>query len=121
MANYLQGGLVHPFSRSAIARFCCFSFVAALCGVAWGQITGAGLISGTVTDPNGAVVPGASIVIKNLGTGTDLPLSTNEVGLYTAPFLQPGRYEISATKTGFAKVLRTGITLQVGQTLTIDI
>ena len=90
-------------------------------GAAWGQITGSGLIGGTITDPNGAIVPGVSLVIKNLGTGTELPLSSNEVGIYTAPFLQPGRYEITASKPGFAKVVRTGITLQVGQTLTVDL
>src|SRR5579871_5084305 len=92
-----------------------------LAGAAWGQITGSGLVAGTLTDPNGSVVPGASVTIKNLDTGTELPLSSNEVGIYTAPFLQPGRYEITASKTGFAKVVRTGITLQVGQTLTIDL
>lgn len=109
------------FSRSGLARFLCFVLVAALCGPAWGQITGSGLISGTLTDPNGSVVPGASVVIKNLDTGTELPLASNDVGLYTAPFLQPGRYEITATKAGFAKVVRTGLTLQVGQTLTVDL
>jgi len=92
-----------------------------LAGAAWGQITGSGLVAGTLTDPNGSVVPGASVTIKNLDTGTELPLSSNEVGIYTAPFLQPGRYEITASKTGFAKVVRTGITLQVGQTLTVDL
>ena len=48
-------------------------------------------------------------------------LATNGAGIYVAPFLPPGMYEITATKAGFAKVLRTNLTLQVGQTLTIDI
>jgi hypothetical protein len=90
-------------------------------GAAWGQIAGSGLISGTLTDPHRAVVPGATVVVKNMDTGTELSLSTNEVGVYTAPFLQPGRYEITATKAGFGKVVRAGLTLQVGQTLTLDL
>ncbi len=92
-----------------------------ICGAVWGQITGSGLISGTLTDPNGGVVPGATVVVKNMDTGTELPLATNDVGVYTAPFLKPGRYEITATKTGFAKVVRSGLTLQVGQTMTVDL
>ena len=39
---------------------------------------------------------------------------------YFAPFLQPGRYEVTASKAGFAKVVRKDLTLDVGQTLTID-
>ena len=90
-------------------------------GAAWGQITGAGLISGTITDPNGAAVPGAGVVVRNLDTGSELALSSNDAGLYSAPFLQPARYEITVTKAGFAKVVRSGITVQVGQTVTMDL
>jgi hypothetical protein len=111
---------VRPF-HSYLPKLIAVLVLAFLACGAWGQITGSGLIAGTLTDPNGAVVPGATVAIKNLGTGTELPLSSNEVGIYTAPFLQPGRYEITASKTGFAKVVRTGITLQVGQTLTLDL
>lgn len=98
------------------------AFIVVLASVSgWGQITGSGLIAGTVTDPNGAVVPSASVIVKNANTGVEVALSTNDVGLYNAPFLQPGNYEITVTKAGFAKVVRTGLTLQVGQTLTLDI
>jgi len=90
-------------------------------GSAWGQITGAGSISGTLTDPNGGVVPGATVIVRNSDTGATRDSATNEVGIYTVPFLQPGRYEINASKAGFAKVVRSGLTLQVGQNLTIDL
>ena len=90
-------------------------------GAAWGQTAGSGLIAGTLTDPSGGVVPGATVTVKHAETGTERTVSTNEVGIYSAPFLQPGHYEIVAAKAGFAKVVRTGLNLQVGQALTVDL
>jgi len=87
----------------------------------WGQTAGSGLISGTLTDPRGGVVPGVTVTIKNTDTGIVRTVSTNGVGLYNAPFLQPGHYEVAASKTGFAKVVRPDVNLQVGQTLTVDL
>jgi hypothetical protein len=92
-----------------------------LSGTAWGQATGSGTITGTVTDPKQAAVPEASVTIHNTDTGIGRAATTNEVGLYSAPFLQPGRYEITVGKPGFAKLLRKDVTLQVGQTVTIDL
>jgi hypothetical protein len=92
-----------------------------LTGAAWGQATGSGTINGTVTDPKAAAVPEAGVMIHNVDTGIDRAVTTTEVGLYSAPFLQPGRYEITVTKAGFSKLLRKDIILQVGQTLTIDL
>ena len=85
------------------------------------QTTGAGTIAGSVSDPNGGLVPGAAVAVRNVNTGSTLALTTNSAGIYVAPFLPPGMYEITANKAGFGKILRTGLTLQVGQILTIDI
>ena len=95
--------------------------LAALPGVAFSQIAGAGTVTGTLTDASGAVVPAAQVVLHNDDTGVDRQVSTNGAGIYVAAFLQPGHYEVSATKSGFVKVVRKGLTLQVGQTLTIDL
>src|SRR5450432_4917216 len=92
-----------------------------LSGTAWSQATGSGTINGTVTDPKQAAVPEAGVTIRNTDTGVDRAATTNEVGLYAAPFLQPGRYEITVSKVGFAKLLRKDVMLQVGQTQTIDL
>ena len=59
-----------------------------------------GTIAGTVTDPNGAVVPGASVTVKNIGTNIANTVTSNDEGAYTVPFLQPGAYTISATGSG---------------------
>ena len=85
------------------------------------QNFGAGTITGTVTDPNGGAVPGAAVVVRNTNTGAVLSLVTNGAGIYVAPFMQPGKYEITANKAGFGKIVRQNLTLQVGQTLTVDI
>src|SRR5579871_3039057 len=85
------------------------------------QNFGAGTITGTVTDPNGGAVPGAAVAVHNTNTGATLSLVTNGAGLYVAPFMQPGSYEITASKAGFGKILRQNLVLQVGQTLTVDV
>jgi hypothetical protein len=82
---------------------------------------GTGTITGTIIDPKGLAVPDAKISIFNMDTGTDRPpLSTTDSGLYTAPYLQPGRYQVSVTKEGFQTYIRKDLLLQVGRTLTID-
>ena len=57
------------------------------------------------TDPAGAVVPGAAIVIHDEGTGVDRSITTNDAGVYSAAFLQPGSYDVTASKAGFSKVV----------------
>jgi hypothetical protein len=84
------------------------------------QSAGAGSISGTITDPAKAVVPGASVVIHNNDTGADRSVTTNQDGIYNAPLLQPGSYAMTATKPGFAKMERKGIVVEVGRVLTLD-
>lgn len=84
------------------------------------QTTGAGTITGTITDPSGAVIPAAPVAVKNTATQAERALSTNEAGIFVAQFLQPGAYEITVAKAGFAKTVRTGLTLQVGQSLTVN-
>jgi hypothetical protein len=80
-----------------------------------------GTISGTVTDPQGAVVPGAEIAVRNTATNAVFSASTNESGFYTAPGLPVGEYEISAESEGFKKALRSGVTLQVNQNAQVNI
>jgi hypothetical protein len=84
------------------------------------QTAGSGTITGTVTDPAGAVVAGASVVVHSTDTGADRTTTTNDSGIYSATFLQPGHYEITTAKPGFTKVDRKGVLLEVGRTLEID-
>jgi hypothetical protein len=70
---------------------------------------------GSVSDASDAGIAGATVVITNLETGTERSLVTDDSGRFNAPALPVGRYEISASKTGFRTDRRTSITLVVGQ------
>ena len=70
---------------------------------------------GSVTDTTGAGIPEAAVTIRNLETGTQRTLMTDEAGRFNAPALAVGHYEIAASKAGFQVDHRTGITLVVGQ------
>ena len=87
----------------------------------WAQGAGSASITGTVKDPKGLLVPDAQVVVHNADTGADRDLTTNKDGLYVAPLLQPGHYEVRVRKEGFAEVVRNDLLLQVGQALTVDI
>src|ERR1700761_1820122 len=70
-------------------------------GVAFAQSTAT--LSGTVTDPSGAVVPGAQITVHAVATGTDRVVKSDDAGTYTVPSLQPGEYSVVVESSGFAK------------------
>jgi hypothetical protein len=84
------------------------------------QVSGATL-SGTVTDSSGAVIPNAQVAITDVATSVTRTVSTGDAGLYTAPNLLPGSYEIRATAMGFSTQVRKGITLTVGAQQGLDI
>ena len=86
----------------------------------WGQVVGASLF-GTVRDELGSAIPGATVVVKNLETGAERKLLTDDAGRYAAPSISIGRYEVRAEKQGFAAQVKTGIDLVVGQNTTIDL
>lgn len=80
-----------------------------------------GTIQGTVTDANGAIVPGANVEIKNLDTNLVKNLSTDEGGRFTALALPPGRYSITISKQGFATAVAESLDLTVGQALNLPV
>ncbi|HXA49756.1 MAG TPA: carboxypeptidase regulatory-like domain-containing protein [Candidatus Acidoferrum sp.] len=78
------------------------------------QVVGATL-SGTVTDPSAAVIPGAKVTIRNISTGVASQVTTNSTGIYNATNLLPGEYQVNVIAPGFAPQQRTGLTLTVGE------
>ena len=100
----------------AIMIFCCGFFAAPTRAQ---QITAT--ISGTITDPNGAVVPGAVVTATSVETGLVKNATTSDNGNYTITFLQPGSYNISVDKTGFSPITRENVRLEVAQTAGIDL
>src|SRR5712692_7239157 len=85
----------------------------ALAGVARAQAVGAAL-SGLITDERGGTVPGATVSIKNVGTGVVREVSSNGDGFYSAPNLLPGAYEVRVTAQGFQTLVQKEIGLTVG-------
>jgi hypothetical protein len=82
---------------------------------------GTSQIAGKVTDAQGAVLPGVSVVVKNEETGAARELTTSAEGTYVAAQLMPGKYSVSGRLTGFRAIDRNGLTLLVGTTLTINL
>ena len=80
-----------------------------------------GEITGTVADNTGAVIAGAAISVVNDATNETRNVETNEVGNYTIPFLKPGNYSISAETDGFKKSTVTGVLVEVGSALRINL
>jgi len=89
-----------------------------LCFSAWAQDTAT--IVGTVTDSSGGVIPNAKVSVSNPEKGFTRELSTNTGGEYTAAKVPIGDYVITAENEGFQKLVRSEITLAVGQTLRVD-
>src|SRR5438445_2137976 len=84
------------------------------------QIT-TGTIQGTVTDTNGAIVPGANVEIKNLDTNLSRTLTTDDGGRFVALALPPGPYSVTVSKQGFATAVAEKLDLTVGQTLNLPV
>lgn len=97
---------------SAVALLACF------CAALWGQTTS---ITGTVSDPSGAVVPGAAISIANAQTGARRDTVSDAQGRYTLAQVTPGTYRLTAAAAGFADVAIAGVELLVNQPATVPI
>jgi outer membrane receptor protein involved in Fe transport len=96
-------------------------FLALLYIVVMSQVAGAqSRLTGTITDTSGAIVAGATVMVKNAATG-QVTSGPGQTGVYSIPFLNPGEYEVSCEQTGFRKFLRSGIVLETGTTTTINI
>ena len=85
----------------------------------FGQSTNSADLRGTVTDASGAVIPGVKVTIVNIDTGITTELTTNAAGIYDAVSIRTGKYRVTFTKEGFSKLVRDGITLDVG-VLSVD-
>ena len=77
-------------------------------------------ILGLVTDPTGAVVPGATVTARRVATGDVRTTSSNETGNYTFPLLEVGAYEVTCSAAGFKTEVRRGIVLELQQKLRLD-
>src|SRR5215213_1574213 len=80
-----------------------------------------GSVSGNITDPNGAALPGATVELKNIETNVASTATANDEGRYTFPLIQPGKYSLTVTSQGFTTSQRQGIEIRVSEKLTLDV
>ncbi|HEY2392234.1 MAG TPA: TonB-dependent receptor [Candidatus Angelobacter sp.] len=92
-----------------------------LTGMVYAQGVGAsGDIRGTVTDPSGAVVGGATVIATDIDKGIKHTVATDESGQFHLFALQPARYSVSVAKSGFQSEVAKNVVVNVGQTSTVD-
>jgi outer membrane receptor protein involved in Fe transport len=103
-----------------LSRLICTAVVLAFALPSAAQ-TVTGTIQGTVSDTSGGVLPGVTVTITQVETGTERAVVTNSEGIYNAPFLQIGRYHVKAELTGFGSVIRQNIDVRLNDTRVVDI
>jgi hypothetical protein len=104
--------------RKIISAFAFMSFVTLAGVIAFGQVTSS--ISGTVTDPSGAVVPGATVTVKNTDSGIEFKTVTTNQGGYSVPSLSVGKYIVTVTASGFKSATVRDVEINAGTPATVD-
>ncbi|MEX2260299.1 MAG: TonB-dependent receptor [Bryobacteraceae bacterium] len=101
--------------------FCPFAILVLSVAAPLAAQTGQASLSGQITDPSGAVMPGVMITVKNEATNVTRTTPANEEGFYSIPGLIPGVYSLRVESQGFRTIQRDGIVLRVGDRINIDI
>jgi Carboxypeptidase regulatory-like domain len=109
-----------------MAKHTCFKASLLICAVfglapylVRAQVT-TGRITGVVTDPSGAAVPGATVTVTQLETSASATVTTDTAGSYSVAALKIGTYTASAEKQGFQRVVQSNVTLGIGQVVVVD-
>src|SRR4029077_3112002 len=99
--------------------FCASALILLMSAVALHAQTTNGSIQGTVTDPSGATVSGATVTGRNLDTGLTPATTTTDGGIYPLPNLPPGRYSVAVEAPNMKKYSREGVTVTTGSTVSL--
>ncbi|HEX3086676.1 MAG TPA: carboxypeptidase-like regulatory domain-containing protein, partial [Pyrinomonadaceae bacterium] len=95
--------------------FLVFGVLALVSLTAFGQTTSTGSLTGTVTDPTGAVVPGATVTVTSTATAQEFNAKTNDEGVFTIPTLTAGLYTATISVKGFKQAKVTEIKIDAGK------
>jgi hypothetical protein len=110
-----------PVASFGVFALCLGTLVGFSARPGWAQNAAGGVISGQVTDQQGAAVPGASIRLTETSTSSTTNTTTNDAGRYTFPSVSPGTYDLVVTKEGFALTRMPAQKVDVGLALTINV
>jgi hypothetical protein len=102
-------------------RIPCFCLLLLFPVLLWGQGSSTGTLTGAVTDPSGAAVPGAQVTVRNVATNFTREMSTVEAGLFIFSSLPIGTYELRVTAAGFQAVHVADVKLDVNATRRLDV
>jgi hypothetical protein len=102
------------WGRGAVHVLLCAALVLSLGGLAYGQGAATTRLSGTVVDASGAVIPGADVVVKNNGTGTEYRTVSDGTGHYTITAITSGTYTVTVSLMGFKSVVLPDVTVVEG-------
>src|SRR5579875_1064814 len=112
----------HTFVRARVFFFliAAFGILFVTNGRVWAQAQTA-TITGTITDPSGAALPGAKIVATETSTNVSHSTVTNAQGEYSIPDLPVGTYNVQASQSGFQTTIQKGVILTVGATVLVNL
>src|SRR5580693_7479030 len=108
-----------PYVSISFTAACVTAIVLVTGSVCLAQVAG-GTISGSVRDSSGQTIVRARVAVKNTGMAILRSVDADSNGIYTAPNLVAGTYEISASKNGFETVVRSGVVVTVGSEKVVD-
>lgn len=114
--NEIEHSIIRAFVVSIVLLVALFASSTG----SYAQSTTDGAIGGVVTDPSAAIVPGANVTARNLGTGGTATATTDGNGRYLVTHLQPGTYTVEISAKGFAGYKATNITVEVGRVTSLD-
>jgi Carboxypeptidase regulatory-like domain/TonB dependent receptor-like, beta-barrel len=104
---------VRSMRKPSLWVWACLAALLLVCGSVAQAQTFRGTILGTVTDSSGGAIAGATVTVKNAGTGLARTVTTNDDGSYSVPELPIGTYSVSVEKTGFKSSLMSGVVIEV--------
>ncbi len=114
-------GSYAPTLRSGAALLSLFLCLTMCAPLALAQSTSSGTVSGVVTDQSGAIVPGANVTLGSVATNAKQSLTTNEAGRFIFVNVEPGAYNVTVSKQGFAQAKVDAQTVNIGTVTTINV
>jgi len=118
-ATQWQVATAHQFARRpGVGRFLGLALVALLGPAIWASDGGS--LLGTITDPNGAAIPGTSVTATETGTAVKQTIATDGRGFYSFQSLPVGRYDVEVRANGFKPIRRTGVVIDVNSKVVVD-